>query len=124
MNGALQRRLGKLEASLQWQTVEVPFPDIEVRFMTAETDPESYPQADSYPQGNDSPPVDKSEKPDMTIELEAGEDLNTVAQQLGISADELHRQIQRGQVCIVYPPGSSIPPSPASLAPKICWRIP
>ena len=118
MNGALQRRLGKLEASLQWQTAEIPFPDIEVRFVS--TDPNSYPQDDSYPQGNDSPPVDKSAL-DMVIELEADEDLNAVARQLGISADELHRQIHRGQVCIVYPP------SPAPLAPhplQVCWKMP
>lgn len=67
---------------------------------------ESYPQAD-YPVDKSDriadKPVDKSQSPVMTIELDAGDDLNSVAAELNISADELHRQIQSGLVKIIDP---------------------
>ncbi len=59
----------------------------------------SYPQAERIA----DEAVDKSEPPVMTIELEPGDDLNTVAAELHISAAELHRQIQSGIVKIIYP---------------------
>ena len=108
MNAALQRRLAKIEATHPATRIIVEYPDVVVSFVTAEpaypNPPESYPQPyqcdnQSYPQ-----PVDKSEKPTTIIELSAGEDLNMAAAELGISADELHRQINSGLVQIIDPP--------------------
>ena len=126
MNTALTRRLTKLEArisadiTIRVQRGEVPFPDVEVKFVTAEP---SYPQA-SYPQKTGYQPVDKSEKPLTIIDLEPGEDLNSVARELGITADELHRQRRSGLVRINFP----MPEIPVSQLPKrgpvqVCWPI-
>ena len=102
---ALERRIAALEARIS--AVEPPEIDIiwvstghpfEMRIIPPLPTDESYPQAD------DLDPVDKSEKPAMVIELEADEDLNAVALELGITPDELQRQIQAGLVRILYPP--------------------
>ena len=118
MSAALQRRLEKLER-LNWTAtrIVVEFPEVEVRFVAAE---KSYPQAEC---GNNAP-VDKSEKPVTIIDLEPGEDLNSVARELGITADELHRQRQSGLLRINFP----MPEIPVSQLPKrgpvqVCWPI-
>ena len=72
--------------------------EIHVRFVTAPDDPESYPQDSCEPHS----PVDKSE-PAIVVALEPGDDLESVARELGITAVELHRQIQSGIVKIIYP---------------------
>lgn len=114
MNAALHRRLEKLEEHRQAETT---IHIVRSYIPTAQV-PESFATAKSYPQA-----VEKSDLPTMVIELEVDEDLNTVAQELGITADELHRQIKSGQVGIVYPPA----PTPASFASqpiKVCWELP
>lgn len=115
MTAALNRRLEKLEkAHCALSRIIVEFPEVEVRFVAAE---KSYPQAEY---GNNAP-VDKSEKPVTVIDLEPGEDLNSVARELGITADELHRQIKSGLVKIIWPPLPDIQPERHPI--QVCWPI-
>ena len=106
----LKRRLEKLETQAESISIQVcRMPDLEVHFVTALSD--------------DSPPVESALTPDMIIELEADEDLNSVALELGITIDELHRQIQRGQVRIVYPPKPQ-PVAPTPQPFQLGWNLP
>ena len=98
------------EIDIIWRSTGHPF---EMRIIPPLPTDESYPQADDPPLD----PVDKSEKPAMVIELEADEDLNSVATELGITLDELQCRIQAGLVRILYPL-----PKPPSLTAHIDWN--
>ena len=95
MTAAQLKRLAALEFRRSPLTIRLQRePPVELSFVTAK----------SYPQDGDYQPVDKSANPSTIIELADGEDLNAVAVELGITALELHRQIESGAVQIVYPP--------------------